>query len=345
MMLSIIEGKNNGFSMEILKRINKICNLLKVLVVLCSLFSQNIFATDMQFVTKILNNTKIAVVAPASGVSSKDLAKLKSSSLDLDLQSECFNSNSPFHSADDETRFECLKNAIYNEEIEVIWCLRGGYGSAKLIEKLMKLPKPKKQKIFIGYSDITALHIFFNQEWGWRTIHGSSLVELVRDEKNISSMLKLARLIIHKVKDTTIEDIIPLNDIARSSNKIDASLIGGNLTIVTTSLGTDWTIQTNGKILFLEDVGVKPYQTDRLLNHLKQAKILEGVKAIIFGSFDQDDKTTMKVLKKFADEIKIPVFKTDKFGHEKFNDPIICNSPSFIAPATKKGYFNLVMNW
>jgi len=215
----------------------------------------------------------------------------------------------------------------------------------RTIDSRIKLPKPNKQKIFIGYSDITALHIFFNQEWGWKTIHGPSLIELVLDKKDISSMLKLARIITHKVKETTVENIIPLNKIAKNTSKIDASLTGGNLTMVTTSLGTKWFIKAEGKILFLEDVGAKPYQIDRLLNHLKQAKVFEGVKAIIFGSFDQDDKSTMEVLKIFAEEIKIPVFKTDRLGHQKFNDPIICNSPSFIAPSAKNGYFNLVMNW
>jgi|JFJP01.1.fsa_nt_gi muramoyltetrapeptide carboxypeptidase len=331
--------------MKILKRISWILNPFKVIVVLCVLFSQDVFAANIQVVTKMLNNTKIHVVAPASGVADEDLSRVKNSGLNLDLRSECFNSNNPFHSADDETRFQCLKNAIYDEKVEVIWCLRGGYGSAKLIEKLAELPKPNKQKIFIGYSDITALHIFFNQEWGWKTIHGPSLIELVLDKKDISSMLKLARIITHKVKETTVENIIPLNKIAKNTSKIDASLTGGNLTMVTTSLGTKWFIKAEGKILFLEDVGAKPYQIDRLLNHLKQAKVFEGVKAIIFGSFDQDDKSTMEVLKIFAEEIKIPVFKTDRLGHQKFNDPIICNSPSFIAPSAKNGYFNLVMNW
>jgi muramoyltetrapeptide carboxypeptidase len=309
------------------------------------LFSQDEFAMNMQELAKILNHTKINVVAPASGASDKDLFTLQNSGLNLEFQSSCFNSINPFHSADDETRFECLKNAIYNEDIEVIWCLRGGYGSAKLIEKLMELSKPKKQKIFIGYSDITALHIFFTQEWGWKTIHGSVLIELILNEKDVSSMLKLSHLITNKKKEAIIEDIIPLNQVAKNIIKIDASLTGGNLTMVTTSLGTKWNIKTKGKILFLEDVNVKPYQIDRLLNHLKQAMVLEGLKAIVFGSFDSDKKDTMELLKIFADEIKIPIFKTDRSGHGKFNDPIIYNSSSFIVSSTKKGYFNLLMNW
>lgn len=331
--------------MKMSSKTSKRWHLSSLLIMLSILFLQNAFATDLKEVARVLGNTKISLVAPASGVSENELTKLRSSILNIESEAQCFNDKSHFHSADDETRFQCLKNAIYSENTEIIWCLRGGYGSAKLIERLNKLPKPNKQKIFIGYSDITALHIFFNQKWGWKTIHGSSLVELIRDDKDTSSMIKLANLITHKAKQTNIENIIPLNDLARTSNKIDGSLMGGNLTIVTTSLGTDWGIKTKDKILFLEEVGTKSYQVDRLMNHLKQAMVLEEVKAIIFGSFNQDDKDLMQVLKDFANEIKVPVFKTNKIGHEKFNDPVICNSSSFIVPEEKKGYFNLVMNW
>lgn len=327
------------------QKLISLLGLLKVIVFLSILIFQNIFANDLESIVKILNDTKINVVAPGSGLSKKDLAKLKNSNLNLNFDDKCCNSSSFFHSADDELRFKCLKRAIYDKEVEVIWSLRGGYGSSKLIQKLMKLPPPKEQKIFIGYSDITAVHLFLNQKWGWKTIHGPCLYELLINQKDVSSILKLANFIKYRKKAITIQNIISMNDMARDNNGISGVLVGGNLTTITTTLGTDWSIKTQGKIFFLEDTNVKPYQIDRLLNHLNQAKVCQNVKAIIFGNFNQDDKSTLGVLQRFANEVKTPVFKTNKFGHGKFNDPIICNSASMISPSKKKGYFNLIMNW
>lgn len=324
--------------------INKTLKLL-IWIILSGPCSFNVLANDISEIEKILGNTKISLVAPASGACANNLLQLKNSKLNLKLESECFNSSSPFHSADDDSRFQCIKKAIYDENTEIMWSLRGGYGSAKLIEKLDKLPKPKKQKTFIGYSDITALHLFFSQKWGWKTIHGPVLNELVADNTKISNFLKVSNLITDKTEEATIDNLIPLNNFAKNSNKVTGSLTGGNLTIVTTSIGTIWEIQTNNKILFLEDVGAKAYQIDRSLYHLKQAKMLENVKAIIFGNLGQEDELTMRVLREFTNKMKIPAFKTNQFGHNNLNFPIIYNSESSIEFIKQKEKFYLRMKW
>ncbi|MFA1688555.1 LD-carboxypeptidase [Candidatus Rickettsia barbariae] len=289
-----------------------------------------------------LKNISITVVAPATGADNKTLSDLKNiNGLNLQISSKCFAKGKlPFLASSDEVRFNCLRDALFDESDNIVWSLRGGYGSARIIPDLLKLSKPNKEKFFIGYSDITALHLFLSQEWGWKTIHGSNIADLLKPEQDQGNFTKLAEILKGKVKQVTIDNLVPLNDIAKSSDLVNGKLTGGNLTMVQTSIGTSWQIKTKGKILFLEDVNVVPFRLERELLHLKQARLLEDVKAIIFGSFGKDLDATMLVLRNFADSLDIPVFKTNRFGHEKINDPIIYNTNSKII---KSKEFKLVM--
>ena len=289
-----------------------------------------------------LKNISITVVAPATGADNKTLSDLKNiNGLNLQIPSKCCAKGKlPFLASSDEVRFNCLRDALFDESDNIVWSLRGGYGSARMIPDLLKLSKPNKEKFFIGYSDITALHLFLSQEWGWKTIHGSNIVDLLKPEQDQGNFTKLAEILKGEVKQVTIDNLVPLNDIAKSSDLVNGKLTGGNLTMVQTSIGTSWQIKTKGKILFLEDVNVVPFRLDRELLHLKQAGLLEDVKAIIFGSFGKDLDATMLVLRNFADSLDIPVFKTNRFGHEKINDPIIYNTNSKII---KSKEFKLVM--
>ena len=289
-----------------------------------------------------LISVPITVVAPATGADNKTLSELKNiNRLNLQIPSKCFaKGRLPFLASSDEVRFNCLRDALFDKSNNIVWSLRGGYGSARIIPDLLKLSKPNKEKFFIGYSDITALHLFLSQEWGWKTIHGSNIADLLKPEKDQGNFTKLAEILKGKVKQVTIDNLVPLNDIAKSTDLVNGKLTGGNLTMVQTSIGTSWQIKTKGKILFLEDVNVAPFRLDRELLHLKQAGLLEDVKAIIFGSFGKDLDATMLVLRNFADSLDIPVFKTNRFGHEKINDPIIYNTNSKII---KNKGFKLVM--
>ncbi|BBJ31601.1 putative carboxypeptidase [Rickettsia asiatica] len=289
-----------------------------------------------------LKDIPITVVAPATGADNKTLSDLKNiNGLNLQIPSKCFvKGKLPFLASSDEVRSNCLRDALFDKSDNVVWSLRGGYGCARIIPDLLKLPKPNKEKFFIGYSDITALHLFLSQEWGWKTIHGSNIADLLKSEKDQGNFTKLAEILKGKVKQVTIDNLMPLNDIAKSSDLVNGKLTGGNLTMLQTSIGTNWHIKTKGKILFLEDVNIVAFRLDRELLHLKQAGLLEDVKAIIFGSLDKDSENTMLVLRNFADSLDVPVFKTNRFGHEKINDPIIYNTDSKII---KNKGFKLVM--
>lgn len=301
------------------------------------------FAKENAGFLEILKKTEIEIVAPATGVDKKMIKDLQNiPGLQLHFPPECFNGGSTlFHSHTDEMRFKCLKNAIYSSSNNVIWALRGGYGSAKLISELAKLPKPATEKLFIGYSDMTALHIFFSQVWGWKPIHGAMAKELLDDDKKRDNFNKLAEIIAGKVGEVKISGLKGLNSKAKSEAKVTGLLTGGNLTMIQTSIGTIWQIDTKNKILFLEDRGIAPYQVDRTLLHLKQAGLLKEVSAIIFGDFGGGDNM-IKLLEDFAASQNIPIYMSDHFGHGKINDPLIYNVKATLKLA-KDGTYDLIM--
>jgi len=242
----------------------------------------------------------------------------------------------PFHTHTDLKRFQHLKEALLDKSSDIIWALRGGYGSAKLIDRLVKMKKPKKEKIFIGFSDITALHLFFSQHWGWKTIHAHGLTGLLQPELEPQNFKAIANIIAQKTDVAIIKNLKPLNARAQKTKKATGLLTGGNATLIQTGIGTCWQIHTEKKILFLEDVNEKAYKVDRLLNHLKQAQLFQKVKAIVFGKFSDTLTDTDVPLKRFASEINVPVFKTDQFGHGNLNCPLIYNARSEVVPAGKR---------
>lgn len=305
------------------------------------------FAKNNTTFVELLQGVKINLVAPGAGMDKKFMSKLGDvKDINLNIPKHCFNNPISLHSASDEIRFQCLKEAILDGSTNIIWALRGGYGAAKLIPELRKLPKPAIKKILIGYSDITALHLFFTQEWGWTTIHGDMIAELVSNvlgvDKDRNNFVNIAKIITGKVMRPKIKGLIALNQVAKDTKRISGRITGGNLTIVETSIGTDWQIKPHDKILFFEDVHIKPFQLDRALLHLKQAHIFDNAKAIILGNFDQNKEDVFDVLKNFASSMNIPIFKTDRIGHSAVNDPIIYNSNCEITKSSAKA-FTLVM--
>ena len=203
--------------------------LKNLLILIMLIFSATAFSQ-----TELLINTPINVVAPATGADNKTLLDLKKiKGLNLRIPTKCFGKGElPFLASTDEIRFNCLKEALFDDSSNVIWSLRGSYGSARIIPDLQKLPKPNKEKIFIGYSDMTALHLFLSQEWGWKTIHGSNIYDLTKPEKNPTNFTKIAAIINGKIKQVAVDNLSPLNDIAKSNKPISGKLPGGNLTMV-----------------------------------------------------------------------------------------------------------------
>lgn len=225
-----------------------------------------------------------------------------------------------FFAASLESQFEQLKTALYSDS-KAIWCLRGGYGSMRIIPLLKKLRPPKAPKLFIGFSDITALHLYFNQEWKWPTLHGRTLSQMDPDKIHSVDREEMRQGLFGEKEEVRFDNLIPLNDHAKKTQILTGEVIGGNLKLLQTSLGTDWELRAKSKIVFMEDVSERGYAVHRMLEQLCQAKIIHrGLKALIFGDFseglEKDGRDLAPlVFEEFAQRLPFPVLKGLPCGH------------------------------
>jgi muramoyltetrapeptide carboxypeptidase len=276
-------------------------------------------------------NDTVDIVAPASGSSldklDQGLAWLQELSLRPRYPEKLINTDL-FFAAPIEEQWESFKSALYSEA-KVIWCLRGGYGSMRLIPLLEKLTPPIHPKLLIGFSDITALHLFFNQKWNWPTLHGRTISQLSPDGPKSDEHLQLIDLLFGNIQEVQFSNLIPLNQAARKPQLIQSTVIGGNLRLLQSSLGTSWELKPQGKILFIEDVSERGYSVDRMLEQLFQANIIhQDLDALIIGDFTEGlekngDNLVPHALQRFAERVNYPVLMGMPCGHGKeINAPL-----------------------
>lgn len=280
----------------------------------------------MQKLPTLKPGDTVEIIAPASRCSDQHLKELKellsSWQLNCIVDKDIFGDDLLCANSD-EVRFFGLKNALQNPEIKAVICARGGYGSMRLIPELNKIIPPISPKLFIGMSDITALNLYLQQQWQWPTVHGA----LALDKFSSESIAAMKSILFAEVQQMEFSGS-PLNKFAENKHIIDAPIIGGNLCLVQTSIGTIWQINANNKIIFLEEVGERGYRIDRMLEHLRQANIFKNAAAILFGDFIEGKEPNgssliQPVLKRFAESCEIPVIQVEGIGHGETNFPLV----------------------
>lgn len=305
-------------------------------------YSSNFGASKMNGITKKdIDFSEIAFIEPSYGISEQELHALQKY---FPLTNMYSGGSKPYLASSDENRFRNVENAIFGDK-KYIWAVRGGYGSARLFERLSSLKKPENNKVLIGYSDVTFLHLFFGSRYGWKCIYAAMPIDSLR-EKNPENLSLLAE-ILQNPKGEIRYNIEPLNSLASKmeTNAIEGHVIGGNLTLLTNSLGTKWQFNAKNKILFMEDVSSKGYAIDRDLTHLKQAGIFANVRAVLFGSFVEGDNNSFYAIKNFAEEIDIPVFYSENFGHGYNNYPLIFGFNTKIMRNSTDGNFEIITKY
>jgi muramoyltetrapeptide carboxypeptidase len=220
----------------------------------------------------------------------------------------------------DERRLAHLRAAVYAEDSNLIWCVRGGYGSIRLLEGMARWPKPRRAKMLLGYSDVTTLHAFVNQRWGWPSLHGPMLERLGRAVAPSERKFQLD-VIFGRRAEASFGALKPLNHAARAARVIRAPILGGNAAVLQSSLGTPFALDPRGAILFLEDIGERPHRVDRMLTQFRQAGWFDRARAVVFGHFQlaaEADRRQLRrdVFPRFAAEVKIPVLGGLPVGHD-----------------------------
>ncbi len=234
----------------------------------------------------------VAIVAP-SGILNNRQAEvqravklLESWGLHALVGKHVFSKDNHFAGTDAQ-RCEDFQKAIDNPTVSAIWCARGGYGTVRILDKLNYTKLKKDPKWLIGYSDITALHNDFHNE-GFETIHAMMCTSLTADERGLDETIVT-------FKKALFGD--PLSYTLKGSNynkigSVNAPIVGGNLTMLHTMLGSKSSLDTSGKILFIEEIGEYKYHVDRMLQSMKRAGYFDNCAGVLVGDMTKMRKNT-----------------------------------------------------
>ena len=225
-----------------------------------------------------------------------------------------------YAAASPEIRAKDINEGFGDPDINGIWCTRGGSTAARMLplldyELIRANPKP-----FLGFSDVTSLHMAMQQRCGLVTYHGPTASRLIQFEKHDWSWESLGAVMGMEEQLTIAnppgETIVPLRP-----GTACGELIGGNLSLVTASLGTPWEIDTTGRVLFLEDVGEAVYALERMLMQLRYAGVLDKAAAVVLGAFTncrnayREDYGPEELLRDFFAGYSKPVIANIRSAH------------------------------
>ena len=223
----------------------------------------------------------------------------------------------------DRQRARDMNAAFANDDIRGIFCLRGGCGAMRLLPLLDTDIIRRHPKVFIGYSDITALHVFLNQRCGLVTFHGpmAGADYTTMDAFTVASM---KRRLFHTARPGPIAEPPGRPVEALLPGRAEGILAGGNLTVLAAGLGTPYEIDTRGRILFLEDVNEPLYRLDRNLTSLALAGKFDDCTGVLLGTFEGCPLTSgptpealslEDILKGFLEPLGKPVVRSLQAGH------------------------------
>ena len=222
----------------------------------------------------------------------------------------------------DEDRAFDFQTQMDNPNIKAIWCVRGGYGTVRMVDLLDFSKFKQNPKWVIGFSDVTVLHSHLNT-LGFQSIHGMMPVNIPRATPEAKESLRKA-LFGEKLSYT-----IP-HDSMNKSGKAKGELVGGNLSILYSLFGSNSAIDCSDKILFLEDLDEYLYHIDRMMMNLKRNGCLESLKGIVIGSMtkmnDNDipwGKNALEIIQDVTKKYNIPVVYNFPAGHIPDNRALV----------------------
>lgn len=265
----------------------------------------------------LVRGARIALIAPSGplrGQDEVDLAMATAESLGWQVRlGQHVLQQTGYFAGDDAQRGDDLVAALMDDSIDGIWCLRGGYGAARILSRLSVAMLQRHAKALIGYSDITALHAAWQQA-GLVSYHGptartplsdfsrASLVQAVQQASDSCGYAAEARVV--------------------RGGRATGRLVGGNLAIVSSLCGTPWAVDARDAIMVLEDVGEATYRLDRMLTQLRLAGTFEGCVGIAFGHCTDcpdtsDDRTRSieAIVTELASALRVPTLQGIPVGH------------------------------
>lgn len=273
----------------------------------------------------------IAFVAPAGPVNKEPVLRFA-----RELESAGFHVLVPkdidrrdhYLAGTDDARAAELNAAIRDPKVAAIFPCRGGYGLTRILDRIDYETLRKNPKIVTGFSDLTGLHLAIARKAGLITFHSPMPQGASWQEEGPraypTSLLRRALLASSYQKGTEGYSIdLPASHakpVTLKGGKATGRLVGGNLTLICSTLGTSYALEPEGKILFIEDTGEAPYRIDRSLSQLRLAGVLDKIKGVVAGQFSRtDEKEVERILEDYFGKGKIPALRNFPVGHVQDN--------------------------
>jgi muramoyltetrapeptide carboxypeptidase len=306
------------------------------LVISTASYAQNETENSSEMTSKLIQppylkaGDTVAIVAPSGILKNRErevqqaVDLLKSWGFHAIVGKHVFSKSDHFAGTDAE-RCEDLQKAMDDPKVSGIWCARGGYGTVRILDKLDYTKFKQNPKWIIGYSDITALHNQVHNE-GFQSLHALMCVSLTKDLSEVKNSIDTFKAALFgNPEDYTLEGS-NYNRIGETSGQ----LVGGNLTMLHTMLGSKESIDTSGKILFIEEIGEYKYHIDRMLQSMKRAGYFDNLKGLVVGDMSKMRKNTTlwgtSVEQLILDALKdydFPIAFNMPAGHEKDNRALV----------------------
>jgi muramoyltetrapeptide carboxypeptidase len=270
---------------------------------------------------------KIAIVATARKVSPAEMdcafSTLRSWGLQVVTGPHLFGEKNQY-SGTDEERTSDLQMMLDDKEIKAVICARGGYGTVRIVDKLNFSTFEQHPKWIVGYSDITVLHSHIQTQLGIETLHATMPINFP-DAGTEAANESLRKALFGETLEYTIE-AQPLN----IPGNVSGVLTGGNLSILYSLTGSPSDIQSQDKILFIEDLDEYLYHMDRMMINLKRSGKLAGIKALIVGSLSKMNDNAVpfgiqaeQIIAEYAYDAGVPVCFNFPAGHISDNRALI----------------------
>ena len=233
---------------------------------------------------RLRQGSRVAVVSPASAAKAelveRGCERLKAFGYEPVVMPHALNRGPLYYAGTAKDRVADLHGAFADQSIDGVICTRGGWGSAELLPLLDRELVRANSKVFVGYSDHTSLHAWFWNECGLPTFYAPMVAADWSKDDGVDE--RTWRAVVEGAEAWSVgagDGIRVLRE-----GKAEGRLLGGCLSIVVEALGTPWSLRIDEPaILFLEDIGTKPYKWDRFLQHMKFAGMLKNVRGIVFG--------------------------------------------------------------
>ena len=296
-------------------------------------FSINNKTTSKQVIlpSALKKGDLIGVCAPAGGIKNhSEITEFEQVLNELGykvLFSKHIESNIGYFSGTDQQRADDFMSLIQNDEVKAIFFIRGGWGCARILDYLNFDMIQNHPKIIMGFSDPTSLLNAITVKTGLVTFHGPG----GNSTWNDYSMLYINKLLVEGSEIIYQNQTEDLPIITYSEGSAEGVLFGGNLSVISGMIGSEFLPDWEGKILFLEDVAEEPYQIDRMLTHLKLAGVFDKISGLILGTFrkcipeePEISFTLEEVFEQHFKGVAFPVYYGAQIGHtrNKYTVPI-----------------------